>query len=162
MFQAKLSIQEKNHNNLPQLIDTMFDAKNEEIEHLKEQVKQREKQLDIYLSLDEIQLRELLCQNEQKNSARTLSDILSIKSDCEVSEAIREASNVTRSENISNLRIPNTVAQSAVPQSKKDVVDFSQDIIETPKVPRLNLESLNYGSEGTSSNMVEISKEVFN
>uniref|UniRef100_A0ABD2XID6 Pericentrin/AKAP-450 centrosomal targeting domain-containing protein n=1 Tax=Trichogramma kaykai TaxID=54128 RepID=A0ABD2XID6_9HYME len=156
---AKLAVQDKSQN-VPQLIDTMLAEKNEEIERLKTRLADTEKQLDIYLSLDEAQLRELLRQNEhQKNSARTLSDILSINSDCEEEseEAIRERSNFMRSQNISHFKGP----LPAVLQ-KKDVTDFSQEINETPVVPRLDLggsQSQSYGSELiVDSNIIDASK----
>lgn len=143
---------------MPQLIDAMLTDKNNEIDHLREQLMQREKQLEVYFSIDEAQLRELLRHNEyQKNSARTLSDILSINSECEEVEAIREAPNYTR-QNVSNFKIPNSLIHSSG-VSKRDVVDFSQGIADTPKVPRLELDSHSQCSDAIDSNN-EISKEV--
>lgn len=137
----------------------MLADKNAEIDHLKEQLAHREKQLEVYLSIDEAQLRELLRQNEtqQKHSARTLSDILSINSECEdACEALREAPNYTRSQNISNFRFPNSVVLAG----KKDVVDFSHPITETPRVPRLELGSAEHSDAEQIESNIEISKEV--
>ncbi|XP_032454885.1 centromere-associated protein E isoform X3 [Nasonia vitripennis] len=160
MMQAKLNNQEKTQTNMPQLIDTMLTDKNNEIDHLREQLMQREKQLEVYFSIDEAQLRELLRHNEhQKNSARTLSDILSINSECEEVEAIREAPNYTR-QNVSNFKIPNSIIHSSG-ASKRDVVDFSQGIVDTPKVPMLELDSHSQCSDAIGSNN-EISKDMDN
>ena len=162
VLQAKLNSQEKSQN-IPQLIDSMLAEKNAEIDHLHELLAQREKQLEVYLSLDEAQLRDILRQHEhQKNSARTLSDILSIDSECEEassSEAMRDGSNYTR-QNVSNVHFKLPVPSSANMQQKRDVVDFSQPITDTPKVPRLELGSSSQASDVVNSNFIEVSKEV--
>lgn len=87
----------------------MLADKNEEIDHLKEQVSKKEKQLELYssLNLDETQLRELIRQIEPKNSARTLSDILSIHSECEeTAEVIRGANTTLMLPNVSTFKVP--------------------------------------------------------
>lgn len=92
----------------------MLADKNEEIDHLKEQLSRKQKQLDVYLALglDEMQLRDLIKQTESKNSARTLSDILSIHSECEeFPEAIRAPNTTHASYNVSSLRIPTSTFQ---------------------------------------------------
>lgn len=95
---------------LPQLIDSILADKNEEIDHLKEQLSKKEKQLEAYSSIavGDTQLKDVT-KAEPKDSARTLSDILSIHSECEeLPEAIR-ASNVTLihvSHNISSFKVP--------------------------------------------------------
>ncbi|XP_076684235.1 uncharacterized protein LOC143377145 isoform X2 [Andrena cerasifolii] len=109
ILQAKVGVQEHTQLELPRLIDSILADKNEEIDHLKEQLSKKEKQLELYssLNLDEMQLRELMRQAEPKNSARTLSDILSIHSECEeTTEAIRSA-NVTQGlPNVSTFKVP--------------------------------------------------------
>jgi len=108
-LQMKLGIQEHTQQELPQLFDTILADKNVEIDHLKEQLFKKEKQLNAYsLALDDTQAKELTKQAEAKNSARTLSDILSIHSECEeLPEAIR-AVNITHvtSHNNSSFKIP--------------------------------------------------------
>ncbi|XP_058802826.1 uncharacterized protein LOC131670866 [Phymastichus coffea] len=159
LMQTKIHAQDKGQN-LPQIIDSMLAEKNAEIDHLKEQLVHREKQLEVYLSIDEAQLRELLRQNEtqQKHSARTLSDILSINSECEdACEAIREAPNFTRSQNISLFKLPNS---DTLP-GKQDIVDFSHPITETPRVPRLELGSAEHSDAEHIESNVETSKEQF-
>lgn len=92
----------------------MLADKNEEIDHLKEQLSKKERQLEAYslLALDDAQLKDLK-QAEPKNSARTLSDVLSIHSEEmngeDFPEAIR-ASNATHlSQNISSFKTPGSV-----------------------------------------------------
>ncbi|XP_076276510.1 uncharacterized protein LOC143207205 isoform X3 [Lasioglossum baleicum] len=109
ILQAKVGVQEHSQLELPRLIDSMLADKNEEIDHLKDQLSKKEKQLELYcsLNLDETQLKELIRQTEPKNSARTLSDILSIHSECEeTTEAVRAASSTQMLPNISTLKIP--------------------------------------------------------
>lgn len=165
--QAKLNMQEKSQNNLPQLIDTMLAEKNDEIDRLRDQLHRRERQLEVFLSIDEAQLREILVrqneqqqQQQQKNSARTLSDILSINSEYEeLSELVREAPNYTRSQNMSHFKMPHSVVVGHG-HGKRDVVDFSNPITETPKVPRLELDSPSRGSEAIEEHSAQVSKEV--
>ncbi|XP_012524431.1 A-kinase anchor protein 9 isoform X3 [Monomorium pharaonis] len=131
MLQIKLGTQEHAQLELPQLIDTILADKNEEIDHLKEQLSKKEKQLNAYssLALDDVQLRELTKQVEAKNSARTLSDILSIHSECEeFPEAIR-ATNTTlaTSHNVSSFKVPTSV-------SKNTLQTNSFNTLETPMV----------------------------
>ncbi|XP_011164731.1 golgin subfamily A member 4 isoform X3 [Solenopsis invicta] len=147
MLQIKIGTQEHTQLELPQLIDTILADKNEEIDHLKEQLSKKEKQLNVFssLALDDVQLRELTKQAEAKNSARTLSDILSIHSECEeYPEAIR-ATNATlaTSHNVSSFKVPTSV-------SKNTLQTNSPNTLETPmldidkidaQVPPLDLHS---------------------
>ncbi|XP_046753841.1 centromere-associated protein E-like isoform X2 [Diprion similis] len=145
LLEEKVGSQERVQQELPQLLDSMLEDKNEEIDHLKEQLSKKEKQLEIYLSLnlDESQLKELMKQAEPKNSARTLSDILSINSECEeFPEAIREHVNLTQTlpYNISNLRTAGDASQL------KYVNQISPMVMIEPNktsadVPRLELHS---------------------
>ncbi|XP_012282574.1 golgin subfamily A member 4 isoform X1 [Orussus abietinus] len=116
-LESKVVVQERAHVELPQLIDTMLADKNEEIDHLKDQLLKRDKQLEAYLSLnlDDCQIR----QAEPKSSARTLSDILSINSECEeLPEAIRDVPNGTQitPQNISTFRSPHFVQLNDTPE----------------------------------------------
>ncbi|XP_025158189.1 pericentrin isoform X3 [Harpegnathos saltator] len=108
MLQVQLGTQQE-HAQLPPLIDAILADKNEEIDHLKEQLSKKEKQLEAYSSfaLSDVQLRELTKQAvEPKNSARTLSDIISIHSECaELPEAIREPNATQVSHNMSSFKI---------------------------------------------------------
>ncbi|KAG7207902.1 hypothetical protein KM043_009495 [Ampulex compressa] len=145
ILQSKVGFHEHAQQELPRLIDSMLADKNEEIDHLKEQLSKKEKQLEIYssLTMDDVQLRELMRQAEPKNSARTLSDILSIHSECEeMSEAIRAGANSTQvsPHNVSVLKVPTISAMS------KEILDASAiPTIETNKpslqVPLLDLAS---------------------
>lgn len=69
---------------LPDLMETMLSDKNEEIDHLREMLEGKEKELKIFLDLniDEEQLQQLQRNvremTDGKLSARTLSDIVSI------------------------------------------------------------------------------------
>lgn len=69
---------------LPDLMETMLSDKNEEIDHLREMLEGKEKELKIYLDLniDDDQLQQLQRNardmTDGKLSARTLSDIVSI------------------------------------------------------------------------------------
>lgn len=147
MLQIKLGTQEHVQSELPQLIDTMLADKNEEIDHLKEQLSRKEKQLNVYssLALDETQMRDLTKQADAKNSARTLSDILSIHSECEeFPEAIRaiNATHMMTSQNISSIRIP-TVSKNTLTTNTFDTVQtplLNVDKIDA-QVPPLDLDS---------------------
>lgn len=84
---------------LPDLMETMLADKNEEIDHLREDLEIKERNLKVYLDLklDENQLRELQKTAKEiadgKLSARTLSDIVSISSEYDEVEAIRRYAN---------------------------------------------------------------------
>ncbi|XP_072759638.1 uncharacterized protein [Anoplolepis gracilipes] len=147
MLQIKLGTQEHAQSELPQLIDTMLADKNEEIDHLKEQLSRKEKQLNAYssLALDDTQLRELTKQAEAKNSARTLSDILSIHSECEeFPEAIRttNATHMMTSQNISSIRIPTSVSKNTLINTfnTAEIPLLNVNIIDA-QVPPLELDS---------------------
>lgn len=128
----------------------MLADKNEEIDHLKEQLVKKEKQLEIYSSvaLDEAQLRELAKHVEPKNSARTLSDILSIHSECEdVSEAIRCGQSLVQTipHNISSFKV------SSTSPSSKDALDASViPLLETNKIS-MQVPPLDLGSHSQST-----------
>ncbi|KAL6435525.1 hypothetical protein ACFW04_005475 [Cataglyphis niger] len=147
MLQIKLGTQEHVQSELPQLIDTMLADKNEEIDHLKEQLSRKEKQLNVYssLALDETQMKDLTKQAEAKNSARTLSDILSIHSECEeFPEAIR-AINATHmmTQNISSIRIPTSISKNTLTANTFDTAQtplLNVDRIDA-QVPPLDLDS---------------------
>ncbi|XP_029163960.1 A-kinase anchor protein 9-like isoform X2 [Nylanderia fulva] len=148
MLQVKLGTQEHVQSELPQLIDTMLADKNEEIDHLKEQLFKKEKQLNTYtsLALDDTQLKDLTKQAEAKNSARTLSDILSIHSECEeLPEAIRaiNGTHLIASQNISSIRIPASVSKNTLTANSFDIAEIpllNIDKIEV-QVPPLDLDS---------------------
>ncbi|XP_066586159.1 uncharacterized protein [Prorops nasuta] len=149
ILESKLGIQERAHMELPQLIDNILADKNEEIDHLKEQLSKRDKQLDAHLSipLEDQQSKEYYKQMESKHSARTLSDILSIHSECEdISEAIRAIPNLSNApvQNVSLLKpgngftIRDTFEMSAVP------------LLETTK-QNIQIPPLDLGSDTSSS-----------
>ncbi|XP_029659532.1 centrosomal protein of 290 kDa-like isoform X2 [Formica exsecta] len=148
MLQIKLGSQEHAQSELPQLIDTMLSDKNEEIDHLKEQLSRKEKQLNVYssLALDETQMKDLTKQAEAKNSARTLSDILSIHSECEeFPEAIRaiNATHMMISQNISSIRVPTSVSKNTLTTNTFDTTQtplLNVDKIDA-QVPPLDLDS---------------------
>ncbi|XP_026667954.1 golgin subfamily A member 4-like isoform X3 [Ceratina calcarata] len=133
---TKLGIQEHAQLELPRLIDSMLADKNEEIDHLKEQLSKKEKQLDLYssLNLDESQLRELARQTEAKNSARTLSDILSIHSECEETvEAIRGSNMAQNLPNMSDFKLPTLFASSKnMEESAMPLTDTSKMCLQVP------------------------------
>ncbi|XP_051157468.1 pericentrin-like isoform X3 [Leptopilina boulardi] len=143
-FESKLGKQERVQMEIPQLLDTMLADKNEEIDHLKEQLQKKEKQLEYYLALDLDEMKEK--QQETKNSARTLSDILSINSECEElqnsgfpyqeTDGIREIQHSTRNtHNISSFRVP-------MPGISKNTLEFTPTTIDVNKtifVPELDL-----------------------
>ncbi|CAL1686349.1 unnamed protein product [Lasius platythorax] len=147
MLQIKLGTQEHAQSELPQLIDTMLADKNEEIDHLKEQLSKKEKQLNAYssLALDDTQLN-LTKQAEAKNSARTLSDILSIHSECEeFPEAIRaiNGTHMMTSQNISSIRVPISVSKNTLTTNSFDTAEtplLNVDRIDA-QVPPLDLDS---------------------
>lgn len=144
VLKMKLGMQEHTQLELPQLIDTMLADKNEEIDHLKEQLSKKGNQLNAYSSfvLDDVQLRELTKQTEAKNSARTLSDILSIHSECEEPEAIRTTNTTQMTpHNISSFRLPTT--KNTLNTNSLNTVEtalFDADKIDT-EVPPLDLDS---------------------
>ncbi|XP_011059724.1 PREDICTED: A-kinase anchor protein 9-like isoform X3 [Acromyrmex echinatior] len=147
MLQIKLGTQEHTQLELPQLIDTILTDKNEEIDHLKEQLSKREKQLNVYssLALDDVQLRELTKQAEAKNSARTLSDILSIHSECEEFPEATRAPNMTltTSHNISSFKIPSSSSKNTLQMNSLNTLEtplLDVDKIDT-QVPPLDLHS---------------------
>lgn len=162
MLQVKLGTQEHAQSELPQLIDTMLADKNEEIDHLKEQLSRKEKQLNAYssLALDDTQLRDLTKQAEAKNSARTLSDILSIHSECEeFPEAIRaiSATHMT-SQNISNIKVPTSVSKNTLTVNTFDTAEVSLlnvDKIDA-QVPPLDLDSRTHSFSDVRHSEIEL------
>lgn len=80
---------------LPDLMETMLADKNEEIDHMKEQLQAKQVALQVYidLNLDEQQLRELQANAKDladgKSSGRTLSDIVSL-SEYDESDIVRK------------------------------------------------------------------------
>lgn len=152
ILQAKVGVQEHAQLELPRLIDSMLADKNEEIDHLKEQLSKKEKQLEIYssLNLDETQLRELVRQTEAKNSARTLSDILSIHSECEeTTEAIRGANMTQNLPNVSAFKVPTSPVSKSIDNSTVPLMDSTKII----QVPLLDL-----GSQSLSANSSQQSR----
>lgn len=152
ILQAKVGVQEHAQLELPRLIDSMLADKNEEIDHLKEQLSKKEKQLEIYssLNLDETQLRELVRQTEAKNSARTLSDILSIHSECEeTTEAIRGANTTQNLPNVSAFKVPTSPVLKSIDNSTVPLMDSTKII----QVPLLDL-----GSQSLSANSSQQSR----
>ncbi|XP_076236132.1 uncharacterized protein LOC143180351 isoform X3 [Calliopsis andreniformis] len=146
ILQAKVGVQEHAQLELPRLIDSMLADKNEEIDHLKEQLSKKEKQLELYssLNLDETQLRELIRQLEPKNSARTLSDILSIHSECEeTTEAIRGANATSILPNVSTFKVISSPAFS------KNIEDSFAPLVNTTKMG-LQVPPLDLGSHSQS------------
>lgn len=128
---------------MPQLIDSMLADKNEEIDHLKEQLSKRDRQLQQHLSGANIEEINLGKQCELKNSARTLSDILSINSECEdYSEVIRENTNQSHAlpHNISTFKVLSTPigAKESYQVSPGALIDENKPPIH---VPRLELGS---------------------
>lgn len=160
MLQIKLGTQEHTQLELPQLIDTMLADKNEEIDHLKEQLSKKEKQLNAYssLGLDDMQLRELTKQAEAKNSARTLSDILSIHSECEeFPEAIRTTTHAT-SHNISSFRVPTSTSKNTLHTNSLNTLEaplLDVDKIEA-QVPLLDLHSHSYSNGNVGHSEMEL------
>lgn len=81
---------------LPDLMETMLADKNDEIDHLKDQLGAREKEMKLYLdlNLDENQIRQLQKTAKEllegKASARTLSDIVSISSELDEPDVERK------------------------------------------------------------------------
>ncbi|XP_076757519.1 uncharacterized protein LOC143427349 isoform X7 [Xylocopa sonorina] len=150
VLQAKVGVQEHAQLELPKLIDSMLADKNEEIDHLKEQLSKKEKQLEVFSSvnLDETHLKELARQAETKNSARTLSDILSIHSECEeTAEAIREPNVTPNLPNLSDFKVPTLYGTS------KNEVNITMPSMDTSRmcfqIPPLELGS---GSVSATSN----------
>lgn len=142
------------------MLDSMLEDKNEEIDHLKEQLLKKEKQLEIFLALnlDESQIKELARQSEPKNSARTLSDILSINSEYEeFPEAIREAVNLTQgvAYNVSNLKTPSEVSQGA-----KSVVFVSPLLTIEPNKTGVDVPRLELNSQSDNNGVVNNSKTL--
>jgi len=142
------------------VIDNLLADKNAEIDHLRQELSKCTKQLQVFQSLNDVQLREMFPTSEfqqPKTSARTLSDIATFNSEEDTCEPLREAPHFTRSQNVSNFKMPNSIIQSTMLHGKKDVVDSSQPITEMPIVPPLDLGS---SSDGTVTDALEISKEV--
>ncbi|XP_026297829.1 centromere-associated protein E isoform X10 [Apis mellifera] len=145
ILQAKVGVQEHAQLELPKLIDSMLADKNEEIDHLKEQLSKKEKQLEMYssLNLDETQLRELARQTEAKNSARTLSDILSIHSECEeTAEAIRGINTTQNLPNVSTFKVPFTL---------KNIDDSIVPLMDSAKMIHPQVPPLDLGSQSLSA-----------
>lgn len=92
-----MEAQERSRVELPKLMDSMLNDKNEEIDHLKEQLAKKEKQLNdlMTIHLGDTPPNNGKQQMETKNSARTLSDIVSINSDFEEVEHLREPNAVS-------------------------------------------------------------------
>ncbi|KAG5347491.1 PCNT protein, partial [Acromyrmex charruanus] len=161
MLQIKLGTQEHTQLELPQLIDTILTDKNEEIDHLKEQLSKREKQLNVYssLALDDVQLRELTKQAEAKNSARTLSDILSIHSECEEFPEATRAPNMTltTSHNISSFKVPTSSSKNTLQMNTLETPLLDVDKIDT-QVPPLDLHSntLSYSNGNVGHSGMEL------
>ncbi|XP_074102979.1 uncharacterized protein LOC141530035 isoform X3 [Cotesia typhae] len=145
VLETKCSSQERAQQELPQLIESMLTDKNEEIDHLKEQLSKKEKQFEVYASLQMEEGNLQHGKNEPKNSARTLSDILSIHSECEeISEAIREGSNVLHNTalNISAAKVPGSfVTNDQLDGSSIPFVDLQKSDL---RIPPLELSSQPY------------------
>lgn len=153
ILQAKVGIQEHAQLELPKLLDSMLADKNEEIDHLKEQLSKKEKQLEMYssLNLDETQLRELARQTETKNSARTLSDILSIHSECEeTAEAIRGSNTTQILPNVSIFKVSTPPAAKSIDDSTVPLMDSTKMI----QVPPLDLGSQSLSATSSSQSGV--------
>lgn len=164
MLQIKLGTQEHTQLELPQLIDTILADKNEEIDHLKEQLSKKEKQLNAYssLALDDVQLRELTKQTEAKNSARTLSDILSIHSECEeFPEAIRATnSTLATLHNISSFKVPTSVSKNTLQTNSLNTLEapmLDADKVDT-QVPLLDLHSHSYSNGNVGHSGMELQR----
>ncbi|XP_043495852.1 A-kinase anchor protein 9-like isoform X7 [Polistes fuscatus] len=159
-LQSKVGIQEQAQMELPQLIDSMLADKNEEIDHLKEQLVKKEKQIEIYssMALDDVQLRELAKQVEPKNSARTLSDILSINSECEDVEAIRCGHSLAQTipHNISSFKV-----SPAFPPSK-EALDAS--VMPSPDINKISVQvpplDLGSNSQSTHNQNLHVSVDI--
>ncbi|XP_015171132.1 PREDICTED: golgin subfamily A member 4-like isoform X2 [Polistes dominula] len=159
-LQSKVGIQEQAQMELPQLIDSMLADKNEEIDHLKEQLVKKEKQIEIYssMALDDVQLRELAKQVEPKNSARTLSDILSIHSECEDVEAIRCGHSLAHNlpHNISSFKV-----SPAFP-TLKEALDAS--IMPSPEMNKISVQvpllDLDSNSQSTHNQNPHVSVDI--
>ncbi|XP_044599405.1 centromere-associated protein E-like isoform X3 [Cotesia glomerata] len=136
VLETKCSSQERAQQELPQLIESMLTDKNEEIDHLKEQLSKKEKQFEVYTSLQMEEGNLQHGKNEPKNSARTLSDILSIHSECEeISEAIREGSNVLHNTalNISSAKVPGSfVTNDQLDGSSVPFMDLQKSDLRNP------------------------------
>ncbi|KAK0092054.1 hypothetical protein PV326_002297, partial [Microctonus aethiopoides] len=141
---SKLEIQEHEQQKLPNLIHSMLTDKNDEIDHLKDQLSRKEKQLQTLTASINNGENNIGKQNDPKNSARTLSDILSIHSECEeAAEAIREVShdipNITH--NISSIK------RGDMPPHSKDQFDESpMRFIDSQKC-ELQIPTLDLGSQ---------------
>ncbi|XP_043259334.1 A-kinase anchor protein 9-like isoform X1 [Colletes gigas] len=176
ILQAQVGVQEHAQLELPRLIDSMLADKNEEIDHLKEHLSKKEKQLELYssLNLDETQLRELARQADAKNSARTLSDILSLHSECEeTTEAIRGMSVNQILPDMSAFKVPSSLMSSKnADESMVPLINTSNMVIQvppldlgthsqsssaTPNQPSVGIELLHSGFESkTSGNSVSM------
>lgn len=84
---------------IPDLIETMLSDKNEEIDHLKEKLQAKEKELQTYVQLFDKQHPSPREVQDDKISARTLSDIVSI-SDFDEPDVLRRQA--VQNENRSN------------------------------------------------------------
>ncbi|XP_014473124.1 PREDICTED: A-kinase anchor protein 9-like isoform X2 [Dinoponera quadriceps] len=148
MLQIQLGAQQE-HAQLPPLIDTILADKNEEIDHLKEQLSKKEKQLEAYsssLALNDVQLKDLTKQVEPKNSARTLSDIISIHSECEeYPENIREPNVTHVSHNLSSFRVSGAAKNTLNPNNTNSLNTLEAPLFDADKmdaqVPSLDLDS---------------------
>ncbi|KAK0086003.1 hypothetical protein PV325_004077 [Microctonus aethiopoides] len=141
---SKLEIQEHEQQKLPNLIHSMLTDKNDEIDHLKDQLSRKEKQLQTLTASINNGDNNIGKQNDPKNSARTLSDILSIHSECEeAAEAIREVShdipNITH--NISSIK-----RGDMLPHSKDQFDESPMRFIDSQKC-ELQIPTLDLGSQ---------------
>ncbi|XP_044008383.1 cytadherence high molecular weight protein 2-like isoform X1 [Aphidius gifuensis] len=143
----------------PQLIESMLADKNDEIDHLKQQLNNKDKKIESLLddsnnNKQQQQQQQQQQNNEPKNSARTLSDIVSINSECEdICETMRGEStrvNHNFTQNISTMKIPtvnnnNSSNNNKNNQAKDMYLDASViPLVDSGKlnyyVPPLNLE----------------------
>ncbi|XP_076378058.1 uncharacterized protein LOC117226934 isoform X8 [Megalopta genalis] len=153
ILQAKVGVQEHSQLELPRLIDSMLADKNEEIDHMKDQLSKKDKQLQLYssLNLDETQLRELIRQTEPKNSARTLSDILSIHSECEeTSEAVRGTNFTQTLPSVSTLRIPTAFVSAKIMDDTAALSPLDSTATSTTGKIGLRVPPLDLGSRSQS------------
>jgi len=100
--------------------------------------------------LDDVQLRELTKQAEAKNSARTLSDILSIHSECEEFPEATRAPNMTltTSHNVSSFKVPTSSSKNTLQMNSLNTLEtplLDVDKIDT-QVPPLDLHSNTHSS----------------
>ncbi|KAG4070360.1 hypothetical protein HA402_006502 [Bradysia odoriphaga] len=142
-LKEKISSEMINKLALPDLMETMMADKDEELDQLKEQLAEKQKELQVYLSLNldanQLDILKKHCKeaSDGKMSARTLSDIISL-TEYDEPDVVRktvDSTTVQFSNMDSTIAVP---AKMSIVEPSPIMYDAYGDSIPSPKPRKLN------------------------